>query len=93
MGTAGPAGFLLLARDCPVVFFYIVNTSLMRIVCLRSYTDWPTQDQIGFLVQRLNGWFEPSLFDVEYYVPEDRAYMLYLIDPNIEPIPQRDYIA
>ena len=65
----------------------------VRYVCLLSRANGATKDQLGFLTQRLDGWFESTLFDVEYYVPQDRAYLLYCIDPHLEPLPQRDYIV
>lgn len=65
----------------------------VRYACLLSRSDNSVKDQLGFLTQRLNGWFEPNLFDVEYYVPAQYAYLLYCIDPHLEPLPQRDYIV
>ena len=53
---------------------------------------------MGFLVQRLGGWFsirsslESSRAVVDYWVPHDRAYMLYLIDSGIIPLADQSYV-
>lgn len=60
--------------------------------CLRSYTPWDTQDSLGFLCQRLHGWFSIRGDCVDYFVPQDRSYMLYLLDPNLKHNHHLDYI-
>ncbi len=64
----------------------------MLIHCLRSRSNWNLQDQLGFLTQRLNGWFSIRGDCVDYFVAEDRAYLLYLIDPQLERYSHLDYI-
>ncbi len=61
--------------------------------CLRSHSDWTTQDQLSLLTQRLNGWFSVRSDVIDYWVPEDRAYMLYMIDANLTREPTLDYIV
>ncbi len=61
--------------------------------CLRSASDWATQDQLGLLCQRLNGWFSVRSDVIDYWVPEDRAYMLYMIDANLTRQHTLDYIV
>lgn len=34
----------------------------------------------------------PSIIWVDYWVPEDRAYLLYTLDPLLEPLPRLDYV-
>ena len=72
---------------------YMCLNTLMRLVCLISSASWDVQDSLGFLVQRLGGWFQPRLFDVQYWVPEDRAYLLYCIDADLERRASDDYLA
>ena len=61
--------------------------------CLRSHSDWCTQDQLSLLTQRLNGWFSVRSDVIDYWVPEDRVYMLYMIDSNLTRQPTLDYIV
>lgn len=67
--------------------------SLIYIHCLRSRTIGPVQDQLGFLAQRLHGWFTIRQDCVDYFVPEDRAYLLYTVDPHLERLSHLDYVA
>lgn len=64
----------------------------MLIVCLRSRSSWTIQDSLGFLTQRLHGWFSIRNDCVDYFVPEPSAYLLYLIDPQLERYSHLDYI-
>lgn len=61
--------------------------------CLRSYTDWPTQDQLSLMCQRLGGWMSIRRDCVDYWVPEQYSYMLYLIDANLVVQRGLDYIV
>lgn len=72
---------------------YMCLNTLMRLVCLISSASMDTQASLGFLVQRLGGWFQPRLFDVQYWVPEDRAYLLYCIDADLARSASDDYLA
>lgn len=61
--------------------------------CLRSYTDWPVQNQLSLLVQRLGGWMSIRRDCVDYWVPEQYSYLLYLIDANLVVQKGLDYIV
>lgn len=61
--------------------------------CYRSRSDWTVQDPLSILVQRLGGWLSIRCDCVDYWVPEDRAYMLFLLDPNLQRKPELDYLA
>ncbi len=65
----------------------------MLYPCLVSRATLSDQDTLSLLVQRVGGWLSilPDL-SVRYWVPEDRVYLLYLIDPLLEPLPRLDYI-
>ncbi len=65
----------------------------MLYPCLVSRATLSDQDTLSLLVQRVGGWFSvlPDL-SVHYWVPEDRAYLLYTIDPLLEPLPRLDYV-
>ncbi len=65
----------------------------MLFICLRSRSDWSRIDSLGFLTQRLGGWFSIRQDCVDFFVPEDRAYMLSLIDGDLERILHLDYIV
>lgn len=45
------------------------------------------------MVQRLGGWLSVHYIYVEYWVPEDRAYMLNLFDLELVRLQQSDYIV
>ena len=65
--------------------------------CLRSCSDWATQDRLFQLTLRLKGWTairsQGSDYQViDYWVPEDRAYMLYLIDSLLIDRPEENCI-
>lgn len=62
------------------------------LTCLRSYSDWSTQDSLGFLCQRLGGFFSISAHCVDYYVPECHAYLLYMIDSELVRQRHLDYV-
>lgn len=64
----------------------------MLYPCLRSHLPLAEQDPLSLLVQRLGGWMAPSIIWVDYWVPEDRAYLLYTLDPLLEPLPRLDYV-
>ena len=51
------------------------------------------QDPLSIYVQRVNGWFSVNRDSVDYYVPEDRAYMLYMYDSSIQRKSHKDYIV
>ena len=63
------------------------------IVCLRSHADWHIQDPLSLMVQRLHGFFSVRCDCIDYFVLEELAYMLYLIDPHLQRKPELDYIA
>ena len=64
----------------------------MLYICLRSHQDWTTQDRLGFLAQRLGGWFSIRGDCVDYFVPQDRAYLLHLVDGELSRQLHLDYI-
>jgi hypothetical protein len=62
--------------------------------CYRSWLPISKQDELSLLVQRLNGWLSVcSCICVDYYIPSDRAYMLFLLDPNLERKSSNDYVG
>jgi hypothetical protein len=66
----------------------------MLILCYRSYMQpWRLHDPLGIFVQRQGGWMSIGPICVDYYIPEDYAYMLYLYDSHIQRQPQLDYLA
>jgi hypothetical protein len=64
----------------------------MLYICLRSHQDWTTQDRLGLLAQRLGGWFTIRGDCVDYLVPQDRAYLLHLIDSELRRQQHLDHI-
>lgn len=67
----------------------------MRISCYRSRI-WPLceQDDLSLFVQQQGGWLSIRADQsVDYYVPEEWAYMMYLYDTDIERVQKRDMIA
>ncbi len=66
----------------------------MLIHCLRSYSqDWNQLDTLGFLVQRLGGWISIGYLYVDFYVPENTSYMLWLVDDQLTRRLDLDYIV
>lgn len=61
--------------------------------CYRSHMLFRDQDPLSIYVQRVNGWFSVNRDSVDYYVPEDRAYMLYMYDSSIQRKSHKDYIV
>ena len=60
---------------------------------VRSHSHIDQLDQLSLLVQRLGGWFAVRpLLIVDFWVPESRLYLLYLIDPLLERQPRLDYV-
>lgn len=57
-------------------------------ICTRPIED---QDQIFALVLRLGGWSNLRIDRVEYTVPQDRDYLLYLLDSSLRAAPHLDY--
>ena len=51
------------------------------------------QDPLSIYVQRKQGWFSVNYDSVDYYLPEEYAYMLYLYDSRIERKSKLDYIV
>jgi hypothetical protein len=50
------------------------------------------QDELYNLAMRLGGWASILVDSVVYTVPSDRAYLLYILDSNLVPASDRDYI-
>lgn len=65
----------------------------MLYTCYRSRLPIHLQDELSLLAQRLGGWLSVEFDSVLYSVPEDRAYMLFLIDPHLERYSKGDWIA
>lgn len=65
----------------------------MLIECYRCHMPIAEQDPLSIMAQRLGGWLSVSYIWVDYWVPEDRAYLLFLYDPNLERLPKLDYIV
>jgi hypothetical protein len=51
------------------------------------------QDPLSIYVQRRAGWMSVGAMYVDYYLPKEYAYMLYLYDSQIERKPNLDYIV
>lgn len=65
----------------------------MLYTCYRCYAPLDQQDPLSIMVQRLGGWLSVHYIYVEYWVPEDRAYMLNLFDLELVRLQQSDYIV
>lgn len=64
----------------------------MRIYCYRSF-DWSNYDHMGFVVQRLGGWFSIGPIWIELYVPENRSEFLVLSCTDLERWVSKDWYA
>jgi hypothetical protein len=67
----------------------------MLITCYRSRL-WPLceQDDLSVFVQQVGGWMRIRAdYSVDYYVPEEWAYMMYIYDTDIERKHKMDMIA
>jgi len=53
------------------------------------FTD---QDPLSIFVQRKNGWMSVRNDCVDYFIPKEFAYMLYMYDSNIKRQQSLDYI-
>ena len=51
------------------------------------------QDPLSIYVQRKGGWMSVGKYSVNYYIPEDYAYMLYMYDSQVVRKPKEDYIV
>ena len=58
-----------------------------------SYLPIDQQDELFALTLRLGGWCNILIDAVEYTVPEDRAYLLYLLDSGLRAVSHRDYYS
>ena len=65
----------------------------MHIHCLRSYLPIEQQTTLGYIVQRYNGWFQPHVIWVDYYIASTHAPLLYLVDGNLVRLHTLDYIV
>lgn len=76
----------------PTIQYWFKYT--MRIICLRSYSQCSqTLDLLAVWTVRSGGWFTPLVLFIDYYVPQQTSYQLYLIDPHLTPKPNLDYYA
>ncbi len=65
----------------------------MLIECYRSYMmPYEQQDPLSIFVQRKGGWMSVRPDSVDYYIPKEYAYMLYMYDSHIKRLPLLDYI-
>jgi hypothetical protein len=64
-----------------------------KLLCYRSYMSFRDQDPMSVFVQRVQGWMSVGYASVDYYVPEQYAYMLYMYDSAVRRLPGQDYIA
>jgi hypothetical protein len=60
-------------------------------VCVKSY-DSSLADQLYRQCDLLGGWISVAPLGLELYVREDVAYILYLIDPTLERLADKDHI-
>ena len=65
----------------------------MLYKCYRCYAPISKQDPLSIMVQRLGGWLSVHYVYVEYWVPEDSAYLLHLYGLELESIALHDYIV
>lgn len=64
----------------------------MLYQCYRSYMPFTDQDPLSIFVQRKNGWMSVRNDCVDYFIPKEFAYMLYMYDSNIKRQQSLDYI-
>jgi hypothetical protein len=66
----------------------------MLIECYRSYMmPYQEQDPLSIFVQAKGGWMSVGPISVDYYIPHDYAYMMYMYDSAIKRLPKLDYIV
>ena len=65
----------------------------MLVLCYRSRLPLTQQDQLSLYVQRMGGWLTVSSGYVDYYIPEQYALMVPLLDSHIERRSRLDYLV
>jgi hypothetical protein len=68
------------------------DTKPKRALCYTSYAASPILDQLFQYTVTHGGWAHIPPIGLELYIPEDRAFWLLLIDPEVLRKPHKDYI-
>jgi hypothetical protein len=63
----------------------------MLVQCYRSRQPLQLQDALSLYVQRVGGWLSVSSGYVDYFIPEQYAVMVPLLDSHIERKSHMDY--
>ena len=67
--------------------------SAVRMLCYRACWPWQQWDDHCYnLMIKLGGWSSIGIGIIEYYVPEDRSFLLILSHPELERRENQDYI-
>ena len=64
----------------------------MLIQCYRASLGTPWDDHCYNLMIKLGGWSTIGIIHIDYYVPEDRSFLLTLSHPKLERRVSQDYI-
>jgi len=64
----------------------------MKALCYRASLGTPWDDHCYNLMIRLGGWSTIGIGIIDYYVPEDRSFLLALSHPQLERRESQDYI-
>lgn len=63
----------------------------MRILCYRGYKGSMEDDRCFLMTQRLGGFAKIRIDHIDFFVPEDRAEFLVLLEPTLARRPEEDY--
>ena len=69
------------------------NAHPKRLVCLASFASKDQLERLYQCTERNGGFISTRPLGCYYYIHEDRACLLYLIDGHLEPVPMLDYYA
>jgi len=64
----------------------------MKVLCYRADLHTPWDDYCYNLMIKLGGWSTIGIVTIDYYVPEDRSFLLTLSHPKLERRASQDYI-
>ena len=64
----------------------------MLIQCWRGYKGVMEDDRCFQMTQRLGGFAKIRIDHIDFFVPEDRAEFLILLEPRLIRLPDQDYI-
>lgn len=69
-----------------------MEQSAVKALCYRARLHTPWDDHCYNLMIKLGGWSSIGIGIIEYYVPEDRSFLLILSHPELERRENQDYI-